>query len=177
MASKQHPSGHQELPGFCRQENGYVSRIHSKLLVCRSLQQAHIRSVSRQGPAIIYSGQHRHRDASVVAHKRKQANQDLWSALLYVVLHLAPPTPLRSSRKSSQKMERGMGQVAWKAFIVKYSGHTKEARRACHEKLVNTKMEPGQDPYDLFFVLDECRDLLEEIGQPVHDAKCEDIIL
>ena len=58
----------------------------------------------------------------------------------------------------------------------KYNGHTKETRRACHEKLVNTKVEPGQDPDDLFFVLDECRDL-EEMGQTVHDERCEDIIL
>ena len=38
-------------------------------------------------------------------------------------------------------------------------------------------MEPGQDPDDLFFVLDECRDLLEEMGQSVHDERYEDIIL
>ncbi|CAN0068573.1 unnamed protein product, partial [Laminaria digitata] len=65
----------------------------------------------------------------------------------------------------------------WKALTEKYNGHTKEARRACHEKLVNTKMEPGQDPDDLCFVLDECRDLLEEMGQTVHDERYEDIIL
>ncbi|CAN0516343.1 unnamed protein product, partial [Laminaria digitata] len=66
---------------------------------------------------------------------------------------------------------------AWKALTEKYNGHTKEARRACHEKLDNTKMEPGQDPDDLFFVLDECRDLLEEMGQTVHDERYEDINL
>ena len=38
-------------------------------------------------------------------------------------------------------------------------------------------MEPGQDQDDLFFVLDECRDLLEEMGQTLHDERCEDIIL
>ena len=38
-------------------------------------------------------------------------------------------------------------------------------------------MEPGQDPDDFFFVLDECRDLLEEMGPTVHGEKYEDIIL
>ena len=64
-----------------------------------------------------------------------------------------------------------------KGLDSKYNGHTKEARRACHEKLVNTKMEPGQDPDEFFFALDECRDLLEEMGQAVHDESYEDIIL
>lgn len=36
---------------------------------------------------------------------------------------------------------------------------TKEARRACHKKLINTKMGPGQDLDELVFVLD---DLLED---------------
>ena len=54
--------------------------------------------------------------------------------------------------------------MAWKALTEKYSGHTKEARREYHEKLVDTKMEPGQDSEDLFFVLDQYRDLLEENG-------------
>ena len=66
---------------------------------------------------------------------------------------------------------------SWRGRLLteKYNGDTKEARRACHERLVNTKMEPGQDPDD--FVLDECRDLLEEIGHTVHDERYEDIIL
>ena len=38
-------------------------------------------------------------------------------------------------------------------------------------------MEPGQDQDDLFFVLDECRDLFEEMEQTLHDERCKDIIL
>ena len=38
-------------------------------------------------------------------------------------------------------------------------------------------MEPGKDPDDLSFVLDECRDLLEEMRQTAQDERCEDIIL
>ena len=44
-------------------------------------------------------------------------------------------------------------------------------------RVFNTKMEPGQDPDDFFFVLDECCDLLEEMGQTVHDERYDDIIL
>ena len=68
---------------------------------------------------------------------------------------------------------------SWRGRLLteKYNGDTKEARRACHEKLVNTKMEPVQDPDYFFFVLDECRDLLEEMGQIAHDERYEDIIV
>ena len=66
--------------------------------------------------------------------------------------------------------------MAWKALAETYSGHTKEARKACQEKFINTKTKPGQDPDDLFFVLDEGRDLLEESRQTVHDERYEDII-
>lgn len=61
------------------------------------------------------------------------------------------------------------GYAAWESLNMKYSSHAKEARRASHEKLVNTKMKPDQDPDDFVSVLDECRDLHKEIGQTVHD--------
>ena len=38
-------------------------------------------------------------------------------------------------------------------------------------------MEPDQDPYDFVFVLDVCRDLLEEMRQTVHDERTEDTFL
>ena len=62
---QQHPGGHHELPRLCRQEQGVVSIIQEQAArLPVSLQQGRIRSVSRQGPAIIiYSRQHRHRDA------------------------------------------------------------------------------------------------------------------
>ena len=59
----------------------------------------------------------------------------------------------------------GDGHAAWQALNEKYNTYTEKARRPYHEKLNNTKMEPGQDSDDLFFVLDGCRDLLEEMGQ------------
>ena len=47
----------------------------------------------------------------------------------------------------------------------------------CHVQVVNTKMEPGQHPDDFCFVLDECHDLLEKMGQTGRDERYEDIIL
>ena len=35
----------------------------------------------------------------------------------------------------------------------------------------------GEDPHDFFYVLDACCDLLEEMGQTVHDEHYRDIIL
>ena len=71
----------------------------------------------------------------------------------------------------------GNGQAALEVLRGKYNSHTKGARRACHEKLVTTRMDPGQDPDDFFLILDECRQQLEDIGESVHDEWYEDIIL
>ena len=86
----------------------------------------------------------------VAEHKRLQANQDLWSVLLLTTSGSANNIVKKFEGKRPED-EVGHGQLAWKALAEKYNGHTKEARRACHEKLVNTKMEPGQDPDGLFF--------------------------
>ena len=65
---------------------------------------------------------------------------------------------------------------AWEVLIEQYNSYTKETR-AYHEKLVNTKMEPGQDIDDIIFVQDESRGFLEEMGQTVHHERYEDINL
>ena len=98
---------------------------------------------------------------AVAEQKWQQANQDLLSVLLLTTSGSASNTVEKFEGK---RPEDGAGHVpvAWKALTEKCSGHTKGTRRACHEKLVNTKMEPGQDPDDFFFVLDECRDFLEK---------------
>lgn len=57
----------------------------------------------------------------------------------------------------------GYGQAAWKALSESNHDHIKGARRECHEKLVNTKMESGQSRDDLGFILGKCRD---EIPRP-----------
>lgn len=57
-----------------------------------------------------------------------------------------------------------------------YSNDIKDARRACHEKLVDTMMKPDQYPDDLYFVLDECCYLFEDMRQAVHNERYEGII-
>lgn len=47
----------------------------------------------------------------------------------------------------------------------KYNIHPKAARKACHRKCVNARMKPDQDPDDLFFVQDECRQLSKAFGR------------
>ena len=38
-------------------------------------------------------------------------------------------------------------------------------------------MDPGQDPDDFFFILDECHQQLGNMGESMHDERYEDIIL
>ena len=69
------------------------------------------------------------------------------------------------------------GQAAWNALEEEYNSHTKEARRAYHEKLHSTKMKSGDDPDDFLYTVDGFRERLEDMGQPVPDERYEDIIL
>ena len=71
----------------------------------------------------------------------------------------------------------GNGQAAWNALEKKYNSHTKEARRAYHEKLHSTKIKSGDDPDDLLYTMDGFRERLEDMGQPVPVEPYEGIIL
>ena len=71
----------------------------------------------------------------------------------------------------------GNGQAAWNTLEEKYNSHTKEARRAYHEKLHSTKIKSGDDPDDFLYTMDGFRERLEDMGQPVPDERYEDIIL
>ena len=71
----------------------------------------------------------------------------------------------------------GNGQAAWNTPETKYNSNTKEARRAYHEYLHNTKMKSGDDPDDFLYAMDGYRERLEDMGQPVPDERYEDIIL
>ena len=113
---------------------------------------------------------------AVAGQLRLQADQNLWSVLLLTTPGSAI-NAVKNFRGKRPEDGAGHGQMTWKALTENYNEHTKETRKACHEKLVNTKVEPGQDPDDIFFVLDEYRDLLEEMGQTVHDERYEDIVL
>ena len=165
-------------PLFAGRNKEDFCEYKSKLRVCLSLYSKPVFEVF-QGKAQPSStlGTADTTTLNVVAERTwTQANQDLWSVLLLTTSGSANNVVKKFEGKR-QEDGAGNGQAAWEALTEKYNSHTKEARRACHEKLVNTKMEPGQDPDDLFFVLDGCRDLLEDMGQMVHDERYEDIIL
>ena len=59
----------------------------------------------------------------------------------------------------------------------KHNSHTKELRITCHDKLANAKMEPGQDQDDYFFILDERRALLQEMGRTMLEQKYEGVMI
>ena len=69
----------------------------------------------------------------------------------------------------------GNGQAAWNALKTKYNSHTKEAGRAHHEHLHNTKMKSGDDPHDLLYTMDGYPERLKDIGQQVPDERYENI--
>ena len=61
---QQHPGSYQNLPGFRRQVQGYFPRVQEQASrLPFALQQARLRGVSRQGPAVIYTEQRRHMNA------------------------------------------------------------------------------------------------------------------
>lgn len=74
-------------------------------------------------------------------------NRNVWNFLF-----LTTPGSANNVVKkfAGKRPEDGTGnrQVAWKALTDNYNSHT---NRACHEKLNNTKMEPGQG-FDDFFL-------------------------
>ena len=71
----------------------------------------------------------------------------------------------------------GHGQKAWNALYTKYNSNSKESRRACYEKVVNFRMEQGQDPDDYTTKLMEMRGRLHQMGEKVSDERFEDILL
>ncbi|CAM9830362.1 unnamed protein product, partial [Laminaria digitata] len=66
---------------------------------------------------------------------------------------------------------------AWNALHAKHHNNSKEARRACYEKLVNVRMEQAQDPDDYIFKPLEVRGRLHEMGERISDERFEDILL
>lgn len=58
-------------------------------------------------------------------------------------------------------------QAAWKGFERTAQYPYKKSTQACHDKLVNTNMERGQDPDDFSFVTNNCRNLLEKMEHAV----------
>ena len=63
----------------------------------------------------------------------------------------------------------GEGVAAWKALKERFDGNTKEARRACREKLFTTTMPSGGDPTDFISTMNDLRLRLADMGEQIVD--------
>ena len=106
----------------------------------------------------------------------ERANENLFSILFFATERSANNAVKRHMGKSREDGV-GNGQATWSSLGEKYNRHTKEARRAYHEKLSSTKIKSGDDPDDVPYTMDGFREHLEDMGQPVSDERYEDIIL
>ena len=59
----------------------------------------------------------------------------------------------------------GDGAAAWNALKECFDANTKDARRACRDKLFTNPMKPGSDPVDYFAAMDEQRLRLKDFGE------------
>ena len=96
---------------------------------------------------------------------------------MYLITSGPAATLVRQHEDRNSAGSLGNGQQVWNALHAKYDNNRKEARRACHEKLVNVRMQQGQDPDDYIFKLLEVRGRLHETGERTSDERFEDILL
>ena len=106
----------------------------------------------------------------------EHANEKLFSILFFTTERSAKNVVKKHVGKTREDGV-GNGQAAWNALEEKYNNHTKEARRAYHEKLHSTKMRSDDDPDDFMYIMDGFRECLEDMDQPVPDERYDDIIL
>ena len=105
-----------------------------------------------------------------------RANENLFGILFFTTERSAHNVMKKNMGKTWEDGV-GNGQVAWNALEKKYNSNTKEARRAYHQYLHNTKMKSGSDPDDFLHTMDGYCERLKDMGQPVPDERYEDIIL
>ena len=65
----------------------------------------------------------------------------------------------------------GDGAAAWNTLKERFDGNTKEARRACREKLVSKSMKRGGDPVDFITTMNDLRLRLEDMGEKILDER------
>ena len=106
----------------------------------------------------------------------KRACEPLFS-VLYVVTSGPAATLVRQYEDRTSAGGLGHEKKAWDLLYTKYNSNSKEARRACYEKLVSFRMEKGQDPDDYTVKLMEVRGRLNEMGEKTSEEGFEDILL
>ena len=135
-------------------------------------------SFYRQSVATILQGEPKPTAAqnSTAVASWERASENLFSILFFTTERSANNIVKRHISKTREDGV-GNGEAARSALEEKYNSHTKEARRAYHEKLHSTKMKSGDDPDDFLYTMDGFRERLEDMGQPAPDERYEDIIL
>ena len=71
----------------------------------------------------------------------------------------------------------GDSAAAWNALKERLDANTKEARRACRDKLFKNPMKPGSDTVDYFATMDELRLRLKDFGEELIDNSYADVLL
>ena len=79
-------------------------------------------------------------------------NQDLFGILLFLTGGSA--SVVRKFEGTTPDDGAGHGQQAWAALREKFKGSSREAIRAEHSKMNNTRMRSDQDPDEYLYVMD-----------------------
>ena len=101
-----------------------------------------------------------------------KANEDLY-AMLFLLVEL--PASLCVQKHENDDEISGDGQAAFKELCNTYDKVTDEVIRATMEELVNTAMEPGQNPDDYFNQKRLLRIRTEKMGEHISDRYFKDI--
>ena len=101
-----------------------------------------------------------------------RANEDLY-AMLFLLVEL--PASLCVQKHENDDEISGDGQAAFKELCNTYDKVTDEVIRATMEELVNTPMEPGQNPDDYFNQKRLLRIRAEKMGEHISDRYFKDI--
>ena len=101
-----------------------------------------------------------------------RANEDLY-AMLFLLVEL--PASLCVQKHENDDEISGDGQAAFKELCNTYDKVTDEVIRATMEELMNTPMEPGQNPDDYFNQKRLLRIRAEKMGEHISDRYFKDI--
>ena len=105
----------------------------------------------------------------------KKANNNIYSILYFHTEGSANITV--RAHESTEVGSLGDGVAAWMAFKESFVRNTKEARRACREKLFTTPMPSGDDPTDFMSTMDDLRLRLAITGEQILDDTYTDLLL
>ena len=128
-------------------------------------------SVTRRDILPLLKGTARPTHTSNIA-EYNRANEDLY-AMLFLLVEL--PASLCVQKRENDDEISGDGQAAFKELCNTYDKVTDEVIRATMEELVNTPMEPGQNPDDYFNQKRLLRIRAEKMGEHISNRYFKDI--